>query len=252
MSNRRLTLALAALALPIVLGASFAPRAYIAAAIADPSRPAADTARDAERKPAAMLIFAEVKPNETVVDYIPGGGYFTRLLSGAVGPHGHVYADVPQAFLDFMASKGMAAPAPVSAEPGRGNVSEVVAGGGSLNVPVPADLVWTAQIYHDVHILAGAAATAALNRAVFAALKPGGRYVIADHAGPGGLDDAGMKALHRIDETLVKREVLAAGFMLDGESEALRNSADPHTANVFDPSIRGHTDQFVLRFRKPG
>ena len=93
--------------------------------------------------------------------------------------------------------------------------------------------------------------TAALNKAAFEALKPGGVYVVEDHAGPAGLDDAGMGKLHRIDEALVKKEVLAAGFKLDGESTVLRNPADPHTANVFDPSIRGKTDQFVLRFRKP-
>lgn len=237
----------AALALPVALGASFAPPAYVAAALADPSRPAEDMARDADRKAATMLAFAEVKPNETVVDYIPGGGYFTRLFSGAVGANGTVYAVTPATIRAAHPPKD-----DVSAEAGRNNVRELVEPDTMLTLPTLADLVWTSQNYHDVHILSGAAGAAALDTAVFAALKPGGLYVIEDHAGAAGLDDAGMKALHRIDEALVEKEVLAAGFMLDGESLALRNPADPHTANVFDPAIRGHTDQFVLRFRKPG
>jgi predicted methyltransferase len=239
--------ALAAL-LPIALGASLAPPAYMANAIADPARPAADVARDADRKPAAMLVFAEVKPNETVVDYVPGGGYFTRLFSGAVGPGGAVYAITPDTFARKFPHKGP----PVSSEPGRGNVRELIASPDTaIDLPGPADLVWTAQNYHDIHILGGPAAALALDRAVFAALKPGGRFVIADHAGAPGLGEDGIKALHRIDEATVKKEVLAAGFTLDGESDALRNPADSRALSSFDPSVRGRTDQFVLRFRKP-
>jgi predicted methyltransferase len=148
-------------------------------------------------------------------------------------------------------AKGRPLPPPVSGEPGRDNVHESVADSQSFGLPKKASLVWTSQNYHDVHIWLGAAGTAALNKEVFDALKPGGRYVILDHAGASGLDDAGMAKMHRIDEALVKSEVIKAGFVLDGESDALRNPADPHSANVFDPSIRGRTDQFILRFRKP-
>ncbi len=221
-------------------------------AVADPGRPAADTARDADRKPAAMLAFAKVKPGETVIDYIPSKGYFTRLFSAAVGSKGTVYAVTPQALLDMMAKAGYPAPPSVTGEPGRGNVHDVIASGGSFNVPGPVDLVWTSQNYHDVHIFGGSAAAMQLDKAVFAVLKPGGVFVVLDHAGAPGLDEAGTKKLHRIDEAVVKQEVLAAGFVADGESDVLRNPADPHTANVFDPAIRGKTDQFVLRFRKPG
>jgi predicted methyltransferase len=247
MIHRHLLLAgLAVLALSPALAA---PPAAIATAVADPARPDADKARDADRKPAEMLAFAQVKPGQTVVDYLPGKGYFTRLFSDAVGPKGTVYAVTPQFVLDKF--KGRTPPPPVSAEPGRANVHEVAAAADSFGLPGKADLVWTSQNYHDVHIWAGAAGTAQLDKAVFDALKPGGLFVVLDHAGPAGLDDAGMSKLHRIDEALVKKEVLAAGFMLDGESQTLRNPADPHTANVFDPSIRGKTDQFILRFRKP-
>jgi len=241
--------ALATMTLPALAAAAAPP---YTAAVADAARPAADTARDADRKPAEMLAFAHVKPGETVVDYMPGKGYFTRLFSAAVGPRGAVYTETPQMMVDLYAKGGHAMPPSVSTEPGRGNVHDVVASGGSFHLPAPADLVWTSQNYHDVHIFAGAAGAAQLDKAVFDALRPGGLFVVLDHAGAPGLDDDGMKKLHRIDEALVKKEVLAAGFVLDGESEALRNPADPHSANVFDPSIRGHTDQFILRFRKPG
>ena len=142
-------------------------------------------------------------------------------------------------------------PPPVSGEPGRANVHEAITGLDKLNVPGEADLFFTSQNYHDVRIWAGAAGAAQRNRAIFNALKPGGLYVIVDHAGAPKLDEAGMAKLHRIDVALVKQEVLTAGFVPDGESDVLKNGADPLNANVFDPAIRGKTDQFTLRFRKP-
>lgn len=237
------------------LMAALAPCAVAAqvawhAILADSGRPDADKARDADRKPAEMLAFAKVRHGQTIVDFLPGKGYFTRLFSLAAGPHGAVYAVTPQILLDR--AKGRPLPPPVSGEPGRGNVYEIVANDRPFDLPSKADLIWTSQNYHDVHIWLGAAGTSMLNKQVFDALKPGGLYVILDHAGAAGLDDAGMAKLHRIDEALVKSEVVKAGFVLDGESDALRNPADSHGANVFDPSIRGKTDQFVLRFRKPG
>ncbi|MFZ6648942.1 class I SAM-dependent methyltransferase [Undibacterium sp. TJN25] len=220
-----------------------------AALAADTGRPAEDTARDADRKPADMLAFAQVKPGNTVVDYFPGKGYFTRVLSTAVGPQGTVYAVTPQLLIDKL--KGRPLPPPVSAEAGRSNVHEAIGNGATLNVPVKADLVWTSQNYHDIHIWGGADGAVQLNKAAFDALKPGGIYVVLDHAAAAGLDDAGMAKLHRIDEALVKKEVTAVGFVLDGESQLLRNPADPRNAAIFDASIRGKTDQFILRFRKP-
>jgi predicted methyltransferase len=219
-----------------------------AADVPTTGRPAEDVARDAARKPAEMLDFAGVKPGQTVIDYFPGGGYFTRIFANAVGPQGQVWAVTPQAVLDRFSDRPR--PKPVSGEPGRGNVHESV-GAASMNVPVKADLVWTSQNYHDIRIWGGAAATAELNKAAFDALKPGGVYVVLDHAATPGVADDLMKRQHRIDEDLVKKEVVAAGFMFDSESQALRNPADPHTANVFDTSIRGKTDQFILRFKKP-
>jgi len=252
-TKRRLFLATSLAAL-LAGGLSCAPlyadtaQASFAAAVAD-NRPDADKERDADRKPAEMLEFAQLKPGQTVVDYIAGRGYFTRLFSNAVGDKGSVYSVTPQLVIDkYYKDKPLPA---VSSEPGRANVHDVIAPGVTLNVTQKADLVWTSQNYHDVHIWSGPEAAAQLNKAVFNLLKPGGLYVVLDHVGVTGLDEAGMSKVHRIDEAVVIKEVTAAGFVLDGESKVLRNPDDPHTANVFDPSIRGKTDQFILRFRKP-
>lgn len=219
------------------------------AVLTDTGRPAEDKARDTARKPSEMLSFANVHAGQTVVDFMPGRGYFTRIFSLAVGEQGKVYAVNPQLFLDLRKGKP---PLPsVAGEPGHGNVRDIVASNTSLNLPVQADLVWTAQNYHDMRIWGGADGIAQFNKAVFDALKPGGLYVVLDHSGASGLDDEGMKKLHRIDEAQVKREVLAAGFVLDNESPVLRNPGDPKTANVYDAAIRGKTDQFILRFHKP-
>lgn len=217
--------------------------------VVESGRPVEDIARDAERKPADMLTFAQVKPGQTVIDYMPGKGYFTRLFSNVVGAQGAVYSAVPQFLLDKY--KDRPRPPSVSLEAGHANVHDVISTDASLNVPAKADLVWTSQNYHDVHIAGGANATAQLNKAVFDALVPGGLYIVLDHAAAVGQDDATMAKLHRIERAMVVKEVIAVGFVLDGESTALSNPADPHTIAVFDPSIRSKTDQFVLRFKKP-
>ena len=216
---------------------------------AESARPPEDRARDTERKPAEMVAFAQIKAGQTVVDYMPGKGYFTRIFSTATGTQGSVYAVVPQFVLDKF--NGRPLPPSVSLEPGHANVHDVISSDATLNLPVKADLVWTSQNYHDVHIFGGANGTAQVNKAVFDALKPGGLYIVLDHAGATGQDDATMAKLHRIDRALVVKEVTAAGFVLDGESSTLNNPADPHTIAIFDPAIRGKTDQFVLRFKKP-
>jgi predicted methyltransferase len=119
----------------------------------------------------------------------------------------------------------------------------------------PVDIVWTAQNYHDLYNPMGPSAgppdLLPINKGIFAALKPGGVYLIVDHSAPAGSGTADTKTLHRIDEAVVRRDVEAAGFVFEGASDVLRNPADPRTALVFDPSIKGKTDQFVLKFRKP-
>lgn len=224
-----------------------APSAAIQAAVADSARPASDTARDAARKPAELLAFAGVAPGEKVIELLPGGGYFTRVLSAAVGPTGHVAAAVPppkSADAEPAASK-------IAADPHYANVTVIGATPDAIGAAGPVDLIWTSQNYHDLHLSRLHLDVAAYDKLLFSALKPGGTLMVVDHAALPGSGLATPDALHRIDEAIVKQELTAAGFVLDGESDLLRNPADPHTAGVFDPSIRGKTDQFVLRFKKP-
>lgn len=221
----------------------------VAALLAAPGRTDADRARDADRRPEAVLRFAGVRPGQTVAEYTPGGGYFTRLLSPAVGPAGKVYVYPPDEIVKLVPSALTDARANAAAAPLR-NVEVLTGTTPAFATPKPVDLVFTAQNYHDLHTrYAAPGAPAAFNAAVFRALRPGGRYVIVDHRGPAGAD--APNRLHRIDPAQVRAEVEAAGFRFDGESAALANPADPGGAGVFDPSVRGRTDQFMLRFRKP-
>lgn len=236
---------LAALATPALAAAA---NPYVAA-VADPARPAEDTARDADRKPADMLAFADVKRGETVAELLPGGGYFTRIFSKAVGPKGAVYALITPA----QAANSAKPPAvnAIAADPAYGNVKVVVADFATFKLPQQADLVWTSQNYHDLHLAKLSLDVAAVNRAIYESLKPGGLYVIVDHAAASGTGLDVPDKLHRIDPAIVRREVEAAGFRYLGETTVLRNPADDHTLAVFDPAIRGHTDQFVFKFQKP-
>ncbi len=226
--------------------------ANIVAAVADPGRPAEDRARDAARKPAEVLAFAGVKPGDTVVDLIPGGGYFTRVFSKAVGPTGHVYALVPS-YLAKAYPQSVTAIQAVAADPAYRNVTVWVEGVGKLAGQGPVDLVWTSQNYHDLHGPSLPPDTAsAIDRAVLMALRPGGVYVIEDHVAEAGSGVRDAGTLHRIDPNFVRDEVEKAGFTFEAESPVLHNPLDTHSARVFDPAIRGHTDQFVFKFRKPG
>ena len=222
----------------------------INAAVNDSNRPDADKARDAERKPDAMLAFSDLKIGAKVADLVPGGGYFTRLFAKAVGAHGHVYAFLPDELLKKHPTAGEGIKS-IAADTSYSNVSVIEAPINAFKVPEPLDLAWTSQNYHDLHNWASAADLAAFNKAVFAALKPGGTYIVLDHAAAAAAPADVTATLHRIDPAIVKQEVLAAGFKFVAASEALRHPEDDHTAKVFDASVRGKTDQFVLKFRKP-
>ena len=225
----------------------------ITEAVADASRPDKDTARDAGRKPAETVAFAGVKPGQIVGELFPGRGYYTRILAKVVGPKGHVYAVTGEEILKQIPKAADAAKA-ISADANYPNVSAIVEPVGQLKVPEKLDVVWTTQNYHDLHIesLFGTKIDMLkLNKSIYAALKPGGIYFVLDHAAKPGSGTSDTEKLHRIDEATVKKEVEAAGFKLEAESKILRNPADNHEASVFDDSIRGKTDQFLLRFRKP-
>ncbi|HEY2676782.1 MAG TPA: hypothetical protein VGI65_07405 [Steroidobacteraceae bacterium] len=225
--------------------------ANITAAIADANRPDADTKRDANRKPAATLEFIGVQPGEQVGELLPGGGYFTRLFSKAVGPTGHVYALVPERPANAPADMPDLAGAvkAIAANPSYANVSVVVMSITKLAPPAPVDVIFTSQNYHDLHNFP--IDIGGFNKNVFNALKPGGLYVVLDHSAPAGSGFSDTKTLHRIDAEAAKAEIMAAGFEFVGSSDVLANPADPRSANVFDPSVRGKTDQFILKFRRP-
>jgi predicted methyltransferase len=219
--------------------------AYISAAVADSGRPAADKDRDTDRKPAETLAFAGVKPGEQIVDFLPGGGYFTRIFSKIVGSKGHVTALSPAGTPE----KFTAAAKAIAADPAYSNVTAVE----QKVADLPAgsiDVFWTSQNYHDLHNLPGADLVA-VDKAIFAALKPGGTFIVLDHAATAGSGFQDTSTLHRIDPEAVKMEVESAGFKLVARSDLLKNPNDPHTAKVFDPSIKGKTDQFILKFEKP-
>jgi predicted methyltransferase len=243
MKTRALLLAVAGLALTPV--AAQAQSAALRAAVAAPDRPDADKARDANRKPAEILAFAGVRPGQKVADLIPGGGYFTRVFSKAVGPRGQVFAVLPAG---ARPQAGDAVKA-IAAEPGYRNVSVVTATETNLGTGALLDLAFTAQNYHDLYGKSPDVA-ARFDAAVFASLKRGGTYLVIDHVANAGDVEAPGKQ-HRIDPALVKAQVLKAGFVFVGESDVIRNAADDHAKGVFDASVRGQTDQFVYKFRKP-
>jgi predicted methyltransferase len=246
---RNLLVSVLALAITSAGVAAAAVPANLTSALADKSRPEADTARDAARKPAELLAFAEVKPGQKVADFMMGGGYFTRILSPAVGPKGKVYAYQAAEFIKFRAAYGTDQTKVVGDYK---NVVALTAPVASAGLPDGLDLVLTVQNYHDLHLKAFPVQTAdEANKEIFRALKPGGLYVVVDHAAAAGAPLTVADTQHRIDEAIVKKEVEAAGFRLIAEDQMLANPADPHDKLVFDPSIRGKTDQFVLKFQKP-
>ena len=219
--------------------------AYVTRAVADPARPAADTDRDALRLPAETLAFAGVKPGMKIAELVPGGGYFTRPLSDVVGPTGHVYGLENAKWNDGSDAK-------VAAAVRTHNVSMQMDKFGEFSLPEKVDLFWITQNYHDLHIAKyGVVDLAGFNRHVYDSLKPGGIYFILDHQANPGTGDAQIAALHRIEKSQVIREVEAAGFKLAAQGNALHRTTDDHTKSIFDKSIQGRTDQFMLKFVKP-
>jgi predicted methyltransferase len=223
----------------------------IDAAVNDANRPAADKARDADRKPAESVAFSGMKPGDKVADFLPGEGYYTRIFSKVVGPSGHVYAILPSEFVKDH-PRGQVTLTALVGLPAYGNATLAVKPYAEFGAPEKLDIVWTSLNYHDLHNPSFAMTDInAFNKAVFAALKPGGVYYIIDHAAAPGTGFSATQTLHRVDPEAVKKEVMAAGFVLDGESNILRRATDNHTVKSGDPSMSDKSDQFVLRFRRP-
>ena len=222
----------------------------VAHALADPAR-ASQRDDDARRHPAELVGLSGVRPGQRVLDLIPGNGYWTRIFSQTVGPKGKVYAVWPEAYAK-LAKGDVAKVQAIAADPHYPNVVVQVQPSVDLSAPEPLDLIWTSQNYHDYgDPFMGKPGTAALARMAYRLLKPGGIFVVIDHKSAPGHGTADTDTLHRIDPDTVIKEAKAAGFELAGKSDVLLNAKDPLTVAVFDKSIRGHTSQFALKFRKP-
>ena len=231
---------------------SAASPAPLIAALSDPARPPQEVRLDALRKPAEVIAFAGLKSGDRVADFMSGNGYFTRIFSRVVGPTGRVYAFIPSQQLAHCSASETAGTRVLGHDTRYGNVQVLIDPADHFAVPAPVDLVWTAQNYHDLHdAFMKPIDVAAMNAAVYRALKPGGVYLIIDHAAEPGSGLRDTEKLHRIDPESIRAEVTAAGFVFEGESKALRNPDDLHKLLVFDPAIRHRTDQVVLKFRKP-
>jgi predicted methyltransferase len=204
-----------------------------------------------QAKLSELIRFARIDAGSTVIDVYPGDGDWTRLFSKVVGREGQIYSFVPAEVAHFK-NDPVGQMRTLATEPGRENVEAVSADLVAMpDVTQPADLLWMHLFYHDLHtklIQAKGATAADFNRAVYERLKPGGSYVIVDHAAAAGSGTSDAQPMHRIDPASVREEVEAAGFVLDAESTILANKDDPHAIKVFDPSIKGETDRFVYRF----
>ena len=248
MHNRRfLALASAALLVGAAPSASASP-SLLARSLEDPAR-AQDRAQDARRHPAQLVALADLKPGQRVVDLIPGSGYWSRIFSRIVGPTGRVYGVWPQPYArdamgDVQHLRTLARQ--------YGNIDVLIQPGTRLMTPLPVDVVWTSDNYHDYNDkFMGKPGSLSFARDAYRVLKPGGLFIVIDHAAALGHGLRDTDTLHRIERAAVIREATAAGFRLVGESNVLHNRADPLNVAVFDPKVRGHTSQFALKFRKP-
>jgi predicted methyltransferase len=224
----------------------------ISAAISDPRRPAEQVKLDPTRKPALVVAFAGLKSGDHVADFMPGNAYFTRIFSDVVGPTGRVYAFIPAEQVANCPASEIAGTQAIAHDPSYANVTVLTDSVANFRAPEKLDLLWTATNYHDLHdSFMGPADVAALNKAFFNAVKPGGVFLVIDHVAASGSGLRDTETLHRIDPIRMRREIEAAGFVLEAQSDVLRNADDDHKRAVFDPAIRGMTDQVVFRFRRP-
>ena len=230
------------------------PAPDYAALLANPARPVADAARDASRKPTDVLAFSKVMTGNTVLEIEAGGGYYTELLAGAVGPSGKVIMQNPNFGPEF--EKEVAARVLDNRLP---NVTRSTTAFDALEAPDgTVDVVTWFQGPHELYYKptenpAGFGDPVKAYAEIFRVLKPGGYFVVMDHVAAQGSPPTTGNDLHRIDPLLIKAAATQAGFVIDdsGESPLLANAGDDHTKGVFDETIRGKTDQVLLRYKKP-
>lgn len=243
-----------AAATPTVTDEPAAPQTSIYAdAVANEARPEADRERDAGRKPAEVLEFLGITPGMTVLDMFSGGGYYTEILSSIVGESGHVIAQSNEAYLQFVGDefeKRYLGGRLTNAQVLMAENNELELEAGSL------DAIMLVLSFHDLYYAAPDRGWPAIDIPVFLAelhgsLRAGGIVGIIDHYAADGAPSETGGTTHRIDPAIVVAAMTAAGFELDGQSDLLRNPSDDYDKVVFDPELRGKTDRFVMRFRKP-
>jgi len=222
-------------------------------AVASPGRNDADRERDTGRKPDQVLEFFGIAPGMTVLDMFSGGGYYTEMLSHIVGPDGKVVAHTNTAYAGFVGDESINR----FADDRLANVEILLAENNELELPAAEfDAVLLSLAYHDIYYDDPANGWPKIEGAKFRAelkkgLKPGGILAIVDHYAAAGSPRETGGSLHRIDPQIVISELEAAGFVLEATSEVLRDMEDDYSLGVFDAKVRGKTDRFVLKFRKP-
>ncbi|MFL6844495.1 MAG: class I SAM-dependent methyltransferase [Allosphingosinicella sp.] len=241
-----------ALAMPAVAKAPARPPADVAAAVAEPGRPKDRVDLDEVRKPVEVLRFMGLKRGDHVLDYFTGTGYYAEIMASAVGPEGRVvgwnsaaYNERAHEALDKIRER-------------HPNFSYFGTPATAIGfAPNSFDFAMLHLVYHDTYWESAQYKVPRIDpnsvvRAIWDAVKPGGTVAVIDHIAPPGDDTRGLvEKYHRIDPAVVRADFERAGFVLEAQSEMLRNPADDHLKNVFDPAIRGRTDRFVYRFRKP-
>ena len=221
----------------------------IATAVADPARAEGNRALDEGRKPAEILAFTGLKPGDVVADYQAGGGYYSELIADVVGPKGRVYALTQPNFYKAAEWDKLRAAHP--------NLYPVVTPAQAMVLaPASVDMIFTHLVYHDLYwenakFQHPHQDVPGVLRGWFAAVKSGGHVIVIDHAGNPGDPRTTADAYHRIDPAQVIADMTAAGFVLEEQSNLLQRSEDAHDKLVFDPTVRGKTDRFVLKFRHP-
>ncbi|HEX2762653.1 MAG TPA: class I SAM-dependent methyltransferase [Allosphingosinicella sp.] len=252
---RRMALAMmaAALAMPVAAKAPARAPADVAAAVAAPGRPKDRVELDAVRKPVEVLRFMGLKRGDRVLDYFTGTGYYAEIMAKAVGPKGLVLGWNSAGFQSAKvkeALEGIRSRTP--------NFGYFATPATAIAFPKDGfDFATLHLVYHDTYWESAQYKVPRIDpndvvKALWYTVKPGGTVAVIDHvATPGGDTRDVVEKLHRIDPAVVRADFERAGFVLEAQSNLLRNPADDHSKNVFDPSIRGNTDRFMFRFRKP-
>jgi predicted methyltransferase len=244
--NRMSTLRIAS---SVLLVLAVFGQADVVTNIRDAARPDADTVRDAGRKPTDVIHFLGLQEGAIVMDVMASSGYYTEVLAHAVGSQGTVYAQNSPMMLKYRDGFYDKALTQRLKDGRLANVVRLDRDMSDLGIPsATVDLAMTALNFHDIYNSAGEAAALAFMSEVYGVLKPGGVFAVIDHVGN---PDGDNNRLHRMDEAVMRELIARSEFQLDASGDLLRNPKDDHTGGVFAPDLRGNTDRFLFRLRKP-